>query len=288
MGNPPGVTMTQSQQASLWWLWDALWPLLKAVGPILESNFSTSLFGALCGAWAGAYAAQKIAERKKRIDDAVLEIRNANAAIIISHMICNQFIELKRQHVLEMQENYNAQEIAYAEHVRTRNAAPFQVNADFETVPVPLVATPALEDVAYNRLSLRNRALMLVPHLVQIVEHARGAYGDRIRVIEEFRTRRLPAADFAHAYLGIPTAAGVTDARYRSSITAIVLYTNDVIYFSKMLSEDIAAHAERVRMTLRKKAQKNAPHVNSVSYSDVPDGLVPDAAEYETWNRQPR
>ena len=64
---------------------------------IFNSSFSTSLVGALAGAYAGAKAAQKITERSKERAEFQTQIRNTNAAITFSFMVCNAAISLKKQ-----------------------------------------------------------------------------------------------------------------------------------------------------------------------------------------------
>ena len=70
---------------------------LENLAAISNSAFTTSLVGALAGAYAGAYAAQKIAERSKERAEFQAQIRNTNAAITLSFMVCNAAISLKRQ-----------------------------------------------------------------------------------------------------------------------------------------------------------------------------------------------
>ena len=62
---------------------------LDVISNSLNSQFASSLIGALAGAFAGAWAAKKIADRGKLQEQLLAQIRNTNAAIIVSFSICN-------------------------------------------------------------------------------------------------------------------------------------------------------------------------------------------------------
>ena len=72
----------------------------------LNSAFSIALVGGFVGAVGGALGAQHIAERAKRREDLLKELRNTNAATIVSFAICNAALALKKQHVRPMHEQF--------------------------------------------------------------------------------------------------------------------------------------------------------------------------------------
>lgn len=59
----------------------------------LNSNFTAALAGAL----AGALTAQHIADRGKKREETLLELRSTNAAIMVAFIFCNAGIALKKQ-----------------------------------------------------------------------------------------------------------------------------------------------------------------------------------------------
>jgi bifunctional pyridoxal-dependent enzyme with beta-cystathionase and maltose regulon repressor activities len=79
------------------------------VKKFFNSNFITSLVGALAGAGAGALAAQHIVERSKLRDELLREMRNTNAAIALAFSVTNTFLALKHQHIKALKENFDKQ-----------------------------------------------------------------------------------------------------------------------------------------------------------------------------------
>ncbi|WP_395444519.1 hypothetical protein [Caulobacter sp. UC70_42] len=65
--------------------------------------------GPLSGAFAGAWAAQGIAKRNAGVQRRLEELRATNAAISTTLSILSTCVALKRQHVLPMKTNYDAQ-----------------------------------------------------------------------------------------------------------------------------------------------------------------------------------
>src|SRR5690349_16473622 len=98
-------TMHTAATAILNWIEPWIdWESLKAFA---NSAFTTSLVGALAGAFAGARAAQVIAERSKLRDEISKQIRDTNAAMVVSFTIANSVLALKKQHVAELKTSYD-------------------------------------------------------------------------------------------------------------------------------------------------------------------------------------
>jgi hypothetical protein len=68
------------------WLWSAL-----------NANFTIAFIGGFTGAIGGALGAQFIAERMKRREERLRELRSTNAAIMTCFSICNAALMLKHQ-----------------------------------------------------------------------------------------------------------------------------------------------------------------------------------------------
>jgi hypothetical protein len=71
----------------------AFWPYASG---FLNSNAFTAIAGSCAGAFAGAWAAQRIAARGKEKDEFLAEIRNTSAATIVALSICNSFLSIKK------------------------------------------------------------------------------------------------------------------------------------------------------------------------------------------------
>ena len=64
--------------------------------------------------------------------------------------------------------------------------------------------------------------------------------------IEEFRTSTLPKEELIPKYFGLETVAGVTDARFKSYVEAICSQTDDCIFFSHQLANDLVLNDKTV------------------------------------------
>ncbi len=89
------------------------WELAK---DFAESNFVSSLFAAMAGAYGGAWAAQRLADKVKLRDELIAEVRNTNAAIYIIFGLSNSYLNLKEQHGKGLKEGYDAQKAAVVAH----------------------------------------------------------------------------------------------------------------------------------------------------------------------------
>src|SRR5262249_40695356 len=85
------------------------WLTWETLKKLAESNFLTSCVGALAGAWGGAYAVQRIADRTKKRDSLLQELRTCCAAIEIAHSIGSTYLSLKLQHVRALKARYDEQ-----------------------------------------------------------------------------------------------------------------------------------------------------------------------------------
>jgi hypothetical protein len=92
--------MLERLLADLWTTLNTFW----------NSNFGTAVIsafiGSLAGAWGGALAAERIAEKRRVREQLLKEINQTNAAIELSHTICSSYLNLKEQHVRGVWEDY--------------------------------------------------------------------------------------------------------------------------------------------------------------------------------------
>ena len=138
------------------------------IAGFLNSNFTAALAGAL----GGALAAQRIGDRAKQREALLQEIRSTNAAIMVTFTICNAGLALKKQFVKEIYETYTAKKEGLKEFQRRRAASqqhpnsPFEFQADFRTLQMPVVPTDVLRTQVYESISASGRPLALVAALV--------------------------------------------------------------------------------------------------------------------------
>lgn len=138
------------------------------VAGFLNSNFTAALAGAL----GGALAAQRIGDRAKQREALLQEIRSTNAAIMVTFTICNAGLSLKKQFVKEIYETYTTKKEELKEFQRRVAAGqqhpnlPFEFQADFRTLQMPVVPADVLRTQVYESISASGRPLALVAALV--------------------------------------------------------------------------------------------------------------------------
>jgi hypothetical protein len=113
----------------------AVWQSAK---DFLNSNVFTAIAGSCAGAFFGAQAAQRIVARGKERDELLTEIRNTNAATVVSFAICNTFLALKQQYIKPLKVNFDAQNVAFRQYAAQQNlgqipsCTSFHFTADFQ------------------------------------------------------------------------------------------------------------------------------------------------------------
>jgi hypothetical protein len=273
------------------WTTAALATLKDWLPSFLNSNFITSLIGAGAGAWAGAYAAQRIAATTKSRDETLSEIRDTTAAFNLAVMIFNLCVNLKGQHVKQLKEVYDAKKNELFETIKKRNSGllppgiAFEFSADFQTLSPMSTPVEKLENIIIDRLTERRRAVIFASSLTQIIHALNGATTERNELIEEFRKSGPHTQEkLFQFYFSLPDQQGNVDNRYDSIVTAISRYTDDVIFFSKSIADDLSAHGRALGNNFESKFRTKAPSVGKLKVKDGQLGLLPDPKEYSSWD----
>lgn len=257
------------------------------VAGFLNSNFTAALAGAL----GGALAAQRIGDRAKQREALLQEIRSTNAAIMVTFTICNAGLALKKQFVKEIYETYTAKKVELKEFQRRRAAGqqhpdlPFEFQADFRTLQMPVVPADVLRTQVYESISASGRPLALVAALVGAIASLADTIQKRNTLIERFRelgpagTDQLPAF-----YFGLPYGPGHVSTEFSDTIESLHSLTDDVIFFSELLGNDLMTHGNRILDQYRNVAKVKKEKISSVDFTEPrKQGLMPDAANYADW-----
>jgi hypothetical protein len=238
------------------------------------------LVSALAGAGVGAYSAQYIAARNKRHDDLLKEVRSANAACTMAYSITDSFITVKRDIVKPLLDNFT-KELARFE-VAGRNfipgvSAPIDIAFDLQTFT--LVKTPVshLQDIVYKGVSAPIRAISIMSVLDRTIAGLEGFHAERNKLCDELRQKPFDG----HVYFGVKKG-DATDARYSSVLSNLSSYSDDAIYFSRLLGDDLKKYANEVKARLPKKLQVWAPVITSASFAKAAD-ILPDPAKYNDY-----
>lgn len=264
---------------------------LDATKNFMNSTFITSLIGALAGAYFGATAAQRIAERSKYREELLREMRNTNAAITLAYEVCGAFLRLKKQHVKSLKESYDAQKADLIEFMRKRDAGEipqglvFDFKADLETLQPQALPMDTLRAVVFERLSIVGRQLNLVVTLTQTVESLMESLTKRNSLIESYKVEVAKDKQrLVPLYFGLPFGEGLVNREYPDMIAAIYSQTDAGIFFGSLLCKDLHEHGKQLSDAFKKKFKNDPPCIKEVDFGPaVAEGLMPDEKDYSDW-----
>ncbi|MGP1716436.1 MAG: hypothetical protein ACTS9Y_04595 [Methylophilus sp.] len=257
---------------------------------ILNSAFTTSLVGALAGAYAGAKAAQNIAERSKEKEEFQTQIRNTNAAITFSFMICNAAISLKKQNTKHLIDSYFQAKSVYEEYLLTKKNGTtakevvFEYQANLSSLPVQEVPLIALQKQVYENLSITGRPLALVSTITAMQSALNTAIVKRNEMIPEFQKLSLEdrKGAFLALYFATPYGEGHTNAQYHDLMQAIHRLNDDVIFFSRLLSKDLETYGNAIMEKYKSKFGDVIERIHPARHEDMP-GIIPLDENYQDW-----
>jgi hypothetical protein len=235
---------------------------------------------ALTGACIGAFASQFIAARNKERDELLREVRSANAACTMAYSITDSFITVKKDIVKPLVDSFAAQRQRF--EVARRNfipgvSAPVDVHFDLQTFT--LVRTPVghLQDIVFKGISAPVRAITVMAVLDRTITGLESFHKERNTVCDEHRIKGMDA----DAYFGFQTDKGA-DERYSSTLRNMSMYTDDAIYLSKLLADDLRAYALGLKQELPQRLKDRAPTITSADFSKAAD-MIPSAEKYKDY-----
>ncbi|WP_156382899.1 hypothetical protein [Pseudomonas sp. Root569] len=262
-------------------------PLWENIKGFANSSFTTSL----AGAFAGAIAAQRIAEKGKFRDELVKEFQATNAVISLAIGMAAQAMALKKQHVRALKSDYLNDLKSFEAHKEKIYERKIAANTPFEVKPnflfFPEISPPIakLQDIVLNRLSAVGRTIAVVTALADSVGNLNGALSKRNELLNAFKNNDFPeGASFHHMYLGVSYGETHTNQEYGNSVEAISLYTDDMIFFSIKLCEDLRDHGETLKKRYKSRLRGNPPRISTTDFEKPrQDGLVPKDEDYVDW-----
>ncbi|GHS82659.1 hypothetical protein PAGU2196_34930 [Pseudomonas sp. PAGU 2196] len=249
----------------------------------------TTVVGALAGAWLGAWAAQRIAGRNKLRDELRGELRSTNAGIMLSHTIANVAYAFKKQHIKPLKDSYDkdcmAFELYKQERAAGRGKEAFEMAPNLDRLDEIRPQIAALQDIVMGKITTTGRAIASFTALADAVENLNTALRGRNGLIDKIKEEKLPlGAQVEHFYFGIPYAKGKANLEYGCYVEALSLYTNDAIFFSMKLTDDLREHGLHVVKKYKKDFRDEAPGVSSFDWSKAErEGLLPKDEDYESW-----
>jgi hypothetical protein len=267
----------------------------ETVGAFWNSNFGAAVIsafiGSLAGAWGGALAAERIATKRRVREQLLLEINQTNSAIELAHVICNAHLNIKEQHVRAAWEDYQTKKSAvHAHHEGLENGtiAPGTVldigQLDLRTLDVVRAKIEPLQALVLSGLSLRGRPRPLVAILEQTMESLNNSIVTRNQMIAAMKASNAPLNEKVAFYFALPEV-GSLDETFSGTMEAVHKQTDDCIYFTWRLCEDLTRHGKRVRAQFVKRRLKGpVPRIQTVIWKDVEaKGLLPPRSLYRSW-----
>ena len=251
---------------------------------MLNSNFLTALTGAAFGAFAGAWGAQRIAERAKYRDELRKEINFTNVANSLVYTICNTLIGLKKQNVKELKETFDADKVAYLEYLKKINTGELgketvpNIQANLRTFTLFQTPEDSLQKQIQEKLSLSGRPLILTTMLAQSIHTLNVSLEKRNKFVQMLADR--PPVK-PHEYFGL-LHNGHLNEEYPSLVETIYKHTDDGIYIGRLLSQELVKHGEAIAARYNSKFRDGAPRVSRSNFTEAEQaGLMPSADQYE-------
>jgi hypothetical protein len=236
---------------------DGAWEILK---DIANSNFVTALIGSAAGAWFGAWAAQRIAEKAKVREEIKTTLERVNIGISMAAEILDNLGGFKKQLVRPLKTSYD--------EAKARMSAPVknpqdEVKMDFTYLPPKTLPTVALRDLVFSIVGLPSRPMSAVSGLVQVFDQLNLVIEYRNKLIAQYKDGELPSgATLKDLYFGLPykNSLGVDteNHEYGETLNGIAAQLDDAISFCVYLSQDIHCYGNKIR-DKEKKLFKNMP-----------------------------
>ena len=256
----------------------------------LNSNFAIAFIGGFTGAIGGALGAQQIAERSRKREERLKQLRYTNAAIMVAHTICSAALALKKQHVQPMRESFLKSKAgldAFKAKRDTGQIEPdveFHIQMDLRSYPAPVVPIDTLKHIAFQEVSAVGRPLALVAVIEQTLIGLCNAITRRDQLIRKFESGEIPGNRHPQYYFGLPLQGGHVNQEFPDLVEAIYSYTDDLAFFGYQLCIDLMKHGFKVREALTSKPSKQIPHVSEADFSEpLKSGLLPPASQYADW-----
>nr|WP_298163729.1 hypothetical protein [uncultured Pseudomonas sp.] len=264
--------------------------LLSSAWEVVNSAFVIAFIGGLTGAFGGALGAQHIVERSKNREELLRELRNTNAAIMVSFTISNVVLALKKQHVQPMYESFMTEKERlrkFQEEPSTQKShekRQYHLTADLRSFPAPITPIETLQELLFHKISAHGRPLALAAVLEQSLIGLKDSITKRDSLAQKFGNGEIPNELMAQHYFGLPLPNNDINQEYPDLVEAIHSYSDDIIFFSTLLCADLVEHGKRIHKVFTKKFGNNAPNVSTADFaSPRKSGLIPSESQYIDW-----
>jgi hypothetical protein len=219
----------------------------------------------------------------------IAELNTINAARALCFSICNKFINLKEQHILNLHREYHMdRELVMA----TRDAAESGVRVDPIEVPFNLqTLTPiwlplhTLERLVFEKVSIRGRALVAAVEVISCIDALEKSISHRNDLIADFKKEPMSQRTMMERYFGLRVPQiDMVDERFASSVGALYNQTDDCIFFSRILADDLFEYGVYLRNRFAWRYRLPVPKLTRYDWTPAETkGLIPNRNRYANW-----
>jgi hypothetical protein len=278
-------TALDALNAKVYPLFDMYWPSIEK---FFDSGFFTAIVGSFAAAYAGARAAQLIAEKTRNKDEVLREIRVTNATTMVAFGICNTLLSAKKQHIKSLKDQFDAQRASIREALAKQQQAQSQTSvvefhADYRILPALALPLPILQAQIFEKLSLHGRPIALVTTLIQSMDGLNAAIVKRNELVESYKKSSMPHNQLLALYFGF-SFGGQVNQEYPDLLDAIYKQTDDGIFFGAQLCQELSEHGDQLAASFKKLFGKGAPRIAKPDFSKAKDAsLMPNGDDYTDW-----
>jgi hypothetical protein len=241
----------------------------------------TAAFGAIVGSW--------IASRRETKRTVIAELNTISAARALCFSICNKFVNLKDQHILPLHRDYHIdRELVIA----TRDAAeaglpvdPIEVPFNLQTLTPIWLPTQTLERLVLEKISIRGRALVAAVEVISCIDALEKSINYRNELITEFKKEPMSQRQMMERYFGLRVPQiEMVDERFASNVNALYNQTDDCIFFSRVLANDLFEYGTYFRKRFAWQYRLPVPKMTRDDWTPAETrGLMPSRNRYANW-----
>jgi hypothetical protein len=243
--------------------------------PASARTIVTAAFGAFIGAWLTSRS-----QEKRRV---VEELKALHAAFSLCFSITSRAIALKRL-VRPMKERHDRAVDTYEEQQQRQDGLP-EVKLDLQILSQLKFPGELLEKIVFEKCSVGPKALASAIALTAAIDDLRHSIEFRNALVSEFREKgdEMTALGNIRIYVGA-YAAGLVDNRFRANMMALTTQTDDCIFFSIMLAEELLRYENRLYVRNMFKYRLGMSELLPIDWTAArEEKLIPDEARYPSW-----
>ena len=248
-------------------------------------SFIFTFIAAGSGAFAGAWGAVIINDRRKNRAELIDEIRNTNLAINMAASIFSSLVTLKKQLVKPLKDDWEKQKTEFLNHVekirlrQINQDAKIDIVFNLQNLSLQHLPLDVLQKQIFENLSLIGRPLSLTTTLVGTANTLDIFFEKRNLLIESYKENNNLTPSL---YFGLRNE-GLINEDYSSTIKNISQLTDDGVFFSNLLCKDLMEYGKETRDQYRKIHGKEAPRVSSFEVLEENLKFIPCDDKYSDW-----